>query len=290
MSATPQSQTDKVTVPTILNRKKKGDKVVCLTAYDYPFARILDQAGVDLVLVGDSLAMTRLGHDSTLPLTVEEVLIHLKAVRRGLRRALLVADLPYGSYHLSTKAAVKNALMFVKAGAEAVKIEGGSKRRGLVKRLVRAEIPVMGHVGLTPQSVHVMGGYRVQGKTLESAEAVTTDALSLQEAGAFAVVLEGVPENLAFQITQELRIPTIGIGAGPHCDGQILVCDDLFGLTFSRKPKFVRQYVNLREILCGATRQYISDCLSGDFPSRKETYYPAEFPRLQEALKRGSIC
>ena len=286
MSATPPLQTDKVTVPSLLKRKPKGGKIVCLTAYDYPFARILDQAGIDLVLVGDSLATTRMGHDSTLPLRVKDVLAHVKAVRRGLQRALLVADLPYGSYHLSGKEALKAALKFVKAGAEAVKIEGGSRRSRLVKRLVRAEIPVMGHVGLTPQSVHVMGGYRVQGKNPESAEAVMADALALQEAGAFAVVLEGVPEALAFQVTQELRIPTIGIGAGPHCDGQILVCDDLFGLSFSRKPRFVRQYVDLKEILTQATRHYISDCLSGDFPSRKETYYPAEFPRLEEALKR----
>lgn len=286
MSATPPLRTDKVTVPNLLNRKHKGGKIICLTAYDYPFARILDQAGIDLVLVGDSLATTRMGHDSTLPLRVKDVLRHLKAVRRGLQRALLVADLPYGSYHLSTKEAVKAALKFVKAGAEAVKIEGGARRSRLVKKLVRAEIPVMGHVGLTPQSLNVMGGYRVQGKSPESAEAVMADALALQEAGAFAVVLEGVPEALAFQVTQELRIPTIGIGAGPHCDGQILVCDDLFGLSFSRKPRFVRQYVDLREILSQATRQYVSDCLSGDFPSRKETYYPAEFPRLEEALKR----
>ena len=286
MSATPPLQTDKVTVPSILNRKQTGGKIVCLTAYDYPFPGILDQAGIDLVLVGDSLATTRMGHDSTLPLRVKDVLRHLKAVRRGLQRALLVADLPYGSYHLSTKEALRAALKFIKAGAEAVKIEGGSRRSRLVKKLVRAEIPVMGHVGLTPQSLHVMGGYRVQGKNPESAEAVMADALALQEAGAFAVVLEGVPEALAFQVTQELRIPTIGIGAGPHCDGQILVCDDLFGLSFSRKPRFVRQYVDLREILSQATRQYISDCLSGDFPSRKETYYPAEFPRLEEALKR----
>ena len=286
MSATPPLRTDKVTVPNLLNRKQKGGKIVCLTAYDYPFARILDQAGIDLVLVGDSVATTRLGHDSTLPLRVKDVLAHLKAVRRGLQRALLVADLPYGSYHLSGKEALKTALKFVKAGAEAVKIEGGARRRRLVRKLVRAEIPVMGHVGLTPQSLHVMGGYRVQGKNPESAEAVMADALALQEAGAFAVVLEGVPEALAFQVTQELRIPTIGIGAGSHCDGQILVCDDLFGLSFSRKPKFVRQYVDLREILSQATRQYIGDCLSGDFPSRKETYYPTEFPRLEEALKR----
>jgi len=286
MSATPPPRTDKVTVPNLLNRKHKGGKIVCLTAYDYPFARILDQAGIDLVLVGDSLATTRLGHDSTLPLRVKDVLAHLKAVRRGLQRALLVADLPYGSYHLSSKETLKTALKFVKAGAEAVKIEGGARRSRLVRRLVRAEIPVMGHVGLTPQSLHVMGGYRVQGKSPESAEAVMADALALQEAGAFAVVLEGVPEALAFQVTQELRIPTIGIGAGPHCDGQILVCDDLCGLSFSRKPKFVRQYVDLREILSQATRQYIGDCLSGDFPSRKETYYPTEFPRLEEALKR----
>lgn len=285
MSATPTLKTDKVTVPTLIRRKHNREKIVCLTAYDYPFARILDQAGIDLILVGDSLATTRLGQDSTLTLRVKDLLVHLKAVRRGIQRALLVADLPYGSYHLNNKEALKNALKFVKAGAEAVKIEGGAKRSQLVRRLVGAEIPVMGHVGLTPQSLNMMGGYQVQGKTPESAAAVMADALALQEAGAFAVVLEGVPEKLAFQVTQELLIPTIGIGAGPHCDGQILVCDDLFGLTYSRKPKFVRQYVDLREILSRATRQYVNDCLSGDFPSQKETYFPAEFPRLEEVLK-----
>ena len=286
MSATHPSQANKVTVPGILNRKNKGGKIVCLTACDYPFAQILDGSGVDLLLVGDSLAMTRLGYESTLPLTVDEVLVHLKAVRRAVRRALLVVDLPYGSYHLNTQVALENALRFIKEGAEAVKIEGGRNRKNLVKRLVQAEIPVMGHVGLTPQSLHAMGGYRVQGRSLESAEAVMSDALALQEAGVFAVVLEGIPENLAFKITQQLRIPSIGIGAGPYCDGQILVSDDLFGLNSFRKPKFVRQYVNLREILSQATGQFISDCIAGKFPSQKETYLSTEFGPLERVVKR----
>tara|TARA_B100001013_G_scaffold298692_1_gene199620 strand:+ start:1292 stop:2158 length:867 start_codon:yes stop_codon:yes gene_type:complete len=287
MSATPLSQFDKITIPYILSRKNKNktDNIVCLTAYDCPIAQILDEAGVDVVLVGDSVATTRLGYNSTIPLTVDETLIHLRAVRRGIRRALLVTDLPYGSYHLNNKTAVKTALVFIKEGAEAIKIEGGQKRKSLVKRLVKAEIPVMGHVGLTPQSYNVMGGYRVQGKNLESAEAVRTDALTLQDAGVFSVVLEGIPENLASAITEELEIPTIGIGAGRYCDGQILVSDDIFGLTPKHKPKFVRQYLDLRQLLSQATRQFILDCNNGNFPNQNETYFPTEFGRLEEVIK-----
>lgn len=286
MSATQQRQFNKITIPDIVSRKNKPNNIVCLTAYDYPIARILDEAGVDLVLVGDSVATTRLGYDSTIPLTVDETLIHLRAVRRGIRRALLVADLPYGSYHLNNQIALKTALMFIKAGAEAIKIEGGQKRKSLVKRLIKAEIPVMGHVGLTPQSLNMMGGYRIQGKNLKSAETVRMDALTLQDAGVFSIVLEGIPENLASTITEELEIPTIGIGAGRFCDGQILVSDDLFGLTLNRKPKFVRQYLNLKQILSQATRQFIMDCNTGNFPSSTETYFPTEFGRLEEVIKK----
>ena len=176
--------------------------------------------------------------------------------------------------------------MFIKAGAEAIKIEGGQKRKSLVKRLIKAEIPVMGHVGLTPQSLNMMGGYRIQGKNLKSAETVRMDALTLQDAGVFSIVLEGIPENLASTITEELEIPTIGIGAGRFCDGQILVSDDLFGLTLNRKPKFVRQYLNLKQILSQATRQFIMDCNTGNFPSSTETYFPTEFGRLEEVIKK----
>ena len=274
MSATIEYSSEKLTIPKLLEKKSQKETITCLTAYDYPFARILDEAGIDLLLVGDSLGMTRLGYESTLPVTLEEVMVHLQAVRRAVRRALLVADMPYGSYHLGTKSAVKNALRFIKeGGAEAVKIEGGRKRSSLVERLVEAEIQVMGHIGLTPQSVHFMGGYKVQGKTPQTAEALLEDALVLQEAGAFSVVLEGIPQEVACRITRELRIPTIGIGAGIHCDGQILVTDDLLGLTFSHKPKFVRQYANLKEIISGSVRQFIGECKTGDFPGRGESYH-----------------
>jgi 3-methyl-2-oxobutanoate hydroxymethyltransferase len=274
MSATIQTYSEKITIPKLLEKKAKQEKIACLTAYDYPFARILDESGIDILLVGDSLGMAKLGYETTLPVTMEDVLVHLRAVRRAVKRALLVADMPYGSYHVGTKVALNNALSLIKeGGAESVKVEGGRKRARLVERLAEAEIPVMGHLGLTPQSVHPMGGYKVQGKTPQAAEELLEDALILQEAGVFAVVLEGIPEEVAEKITHELLIPTIGIGAGVRCDGQILVTDDLLGLTFSHKPKFVRQYANLGETISGAVRKYIEDCLSGHFPSQQESYH-----------------
>jgi len=274
MSATIQTYSDKITIPKLLEKKAKKEKIACLTAYDYPFARILDESGIDILLVGDSLGMTKLGYETTLPVTMEDVLVHLRAVRRAVKRALLIADMPYGSFHVGVKVALKNALSLIKnGGAESVKVEGGRKRARLVERLVEAEIPVMGHLGLTPQSVHSMGGYKVQGKTRQAAEELLEDALILQEAGVFAVVLEGIPDEVAEEITHELMIPTIGIGAGVHCDGQILVTDDLLGLTFSHKPKFVRQYANLGETISGAVRKYVEDCLSGHFPSQQESYH-----------------
>jgi 3-methyl-2-oxobutanoate hydroxymethyltransferase len=274
MSATIQTYSEKITIPKLLEKKAKKEKIACLTAYDYPFARILDESGIDILLVGDSLGMTKLGYETTLPVTMEDVLVHLRAVRRAVKRALLIADMPYGSYHVGVKAALKNALSLIKnGGAESVKVEGGRKRARLVERLVEAEIPVMGHLGLTPQSVHSMGGYKVQGKTPQAARELLEDALILQEAGVFAVVLEGIPDEVAEEITHELMIPTIGIGAGVHCDGQILVTDDLLGLTFSHKPKFVRQYANLGETISGAVRKYVEDCLSGHFPSQQESYH-----------------
>jgi 3-methyl-2-oxobutanoate hydroxymethyltransferase len=275
----------KITVPELLQRKNRAvdstqkKKITCLTAYDYPTARLLDEAGVDVILVGDSLAMVMLGYESTLPLTLEEALHHAKAVRRGVHRALVVADMPYGTYHGDINESLKNAMRFVKeAGAEAVKVEGGERRLELIARLTEAEIPVMGHVGLTPQSVNTFGGYRVQGKTQSAAEQLFRDAQSVEAAGAFAVVLEGIPRELAAEITGSLRIPTIGIGAGPDCDGQILVLHDMLGLTFQNAPKFARRYANLGETISGAVREYCEDVQNGNFPSDAESYHaPAAF-------------
>lgn len=269
----------KVTVPELLQRKtlaaeSQTKKITCLTAYDYPTARIVDGAGVDVVLVGDSLAMVMLGYESTLPLTLEESLHHTKAVRRGVQRALLVADMPYGSYHGDLSESVRNAMRFVKeAGAEAVKIEGGERRLELISRLTEAEIPVMGHVGLTPQSVNALGGYRVQGKTPNAAEQLLRDARSVEAAGAFSIVLEAMPRELAAEITKAVQIPTIGIGAGPDCDGQILVLHDMLGLTFQGAPKFARRYANVGETIFNAVREYSSDVQSGSFPTDAESYH-----------------
>jgi 3-methyl-2-oxobutanoate hydroxymethyltransferase len=269
----------KMTVPELLQRKtlaaeSQNKKITCLTAYDYPTARLVDEAGVDVVLVGDSLAMVMLGYESTLPLTLEESLHHTKAVRRGVRRALLVADMPYGSYHGDLNESVRNAMRFVKeAGAEAVKIEGGERRLELISRLTEAEIPVMGHVGLTPQSVNALGGYRVQGKTQNAAEQLLRDARSVEAAGAFSIVLEAMPRELAAEITKAVRIPTIGIGAGPDCNGQILVLHDMLGLTFQGAPKFARRYANVGETIFNAVREYCADVRSGSFPTDAESYH-----------------
>jgi 3-methyl-2-oxobutanoate hydroxymethyltransferase len=280
MSTNPTGGNGKVTVPDLLQRKTDAavslnkKKITCLTAYDYPTARLLDEAGVDVVLVGDSVAMVALGYDSTLPLTLEEALHHTKAVRRGVQRALVVADMPYGSYHGDLNEALRNAIRFVKeAGAEAVKIEGGERRLELIARLTEAEIPVMGHVGLTPQSVNALGGYRVQGKTPGGAEQVLRDARAVEAAGAFSIVLEALPRELAAEITRSARIPTIGIGAGPDCDGQILVLHDMLGLTFRERPKFARQYANVGQTILEAVRGYCADVQSGSFPSDAESYH-----------------
>jgi len=225
-------------------------------------------------LVGDSVAMVVLGYESTLPLTMEESLHHTKAVRRGVQRALVVADMPFGTYQGDVNEALQNAVRFVKeAGAEAVKVEGGERRLEVIARLTEAEIPVMGHVGLTPQSVNAMGGYRVQGKTAGGAEQLLRDARAVEAAGAFAIVLEGIPRELAAEITKSVRIPTIGIGAGPDCDGQILVLHDLLGLTFQEPPKFARRYANVGEAISQAVRQYCADVQAGSFPSDAESYH-----------------
>jgi 3-methyl-2-oxobutanoate hydroxymethyltransferase len=280
MSILPNMGNGKITVPDLVQRKSLGaanplsKKITCLTAYDYPSARLMDEAGVDLVLVGDSMAMVELGYDSTLPLTLEEALHHTKAARRGVQRALVVADMPYGTYHGELHEAVRNAMRFVKeAGAEAVKVEGGERRLELIARLTEAEIPVMGHIGLTPQSVNALGGYRVQGKTPATAEQLIRDARSVEAAGAFAIVLEAMPRELAAEITHSLHIPTIGIGAGPDCDGQVLVLHDMLGLTFQDAPKFARRYANVGEIISNAVREYCADVQSGSFPTDAESYH-----------------
>ena len=292
MSVVPNSGNGKVTVPDLLQRKTQAagsssnfQKITCLTAYDYPTARLLDAAGVDVMLVGDSLGMVVLGHENTLSVTIDEMLHHMRAVRRGTRRALVVADMPYGSYHEDLPDSLHNAMRFVKeAGAEAVKVEGGERRLELISRLTEAEIPVMGHVGLTPQSVNALGGYRVQGKTADAAEQLIRDARAVEAAGAFAAVLEAVPRELAAQITRELRIPTIGIGAGPDCDGQILVVHDLLGLTFGQTPKFARQYANVGEIISKAVREYCKDVREGGFPSDAESYHAPQATRDRKTI------
>jgi 3-methyl-2-oxobutanoate hydroxymethyltransferase len=281
----------KVTVPWILERKLRGERIACLTAYDYPTARLVDEAGFEMILVGDSLAQVVLGYDSTVPVTVDEILHHLRAVRRATRRALLVADLPYGAYHVSDEKALEVAIRYVKEGsAEAVKLEGGRKRAALIRRLVDAEVPVMAHIGLTPQSVHAMGGYRVQGKTLESATELLEDAAALEDAGSFAIVLEGMPRELAAIVTQRLRIPTIGIGAGPDCDGQILVFHDLVGLSFLSRAKFVRPYADTAANLRQALARFREDIVGGRFPDDSESYHwPASLrDQFEREVTRGT--
>jgi len=268
----PRPAGDKVTSTGLKTRKLTGEKITALTAFDCLGASILDEAGVDLILIGDSLANTSLGYETTLPVSMEEMLSAVRAVKRGSSRAMLVADMPFGSYQISIKDSLANAIDFLKAGAEAVKLEGGASRSRLVSELAGNGIPVMGHIGLTPQSVHAMGGYKVQGKIREDALRLLDDALALEAAGAFCLVLEGMPAPLAAQITGALEIPTIGIGAGAGCDGQILVFSDLLGLSTGQKPKFVRQYAELRSIAIKAIESYCQDVREGDFPAAIETY------------------
>lgn len=291
-TAVPVTSSLKVTIPTLQEKKRHGAPISALTAYDYAMARLVDEASVDLILVGDSLGMVMLGHESTLAVTMDEMLLFTRAVRRGVRRALLAADMPYASYHVDVAEGVRNALRFVKeAGAEAVKVEGGANRVELVQRMTDAEIPVIGHIGLTPQSLHRMGGYRVQGKTLPAAERLVEDARALAAAGAVLLVLEGVPREVAARITAELPIPTIGIGAGPECDGQILVLHDLLNLTFATQAKFVRRYADAASVIRDAVENYRKDIETKNFPSDAESYHlpveaRSEFGRTKSAQSR----
>lgn len=266
-------QPEKVYVPALSRAKRRGEKLVCLTAYNYPTARIVDEAGVELILVGDSIGNVIHGYGNTIPVTLDEILSATKAVKRAADRALIVADMPYGSFHVNEDETVRNALVLMKdGGAEAVKLEGGRNRVDLVRRLVDEEIPVMAHIGLTPQSVHKLGGYRVQGKTLDDATRLIEDAKLLEEAGAFAIVLELVPREIAKIITSELSISTVGIGAGSECDIQVLVLHDLVGLTFGRLPRFVRQYADLRLVMSDAVKSWMEDVKTGKYPGDDESY------------------
>src|ERR1041384_664740 len=264
---------EKVSAPSLKANKDRGEKLVCLTAYDYPTARIVDEAGIDIILVGDSLGNVVLGYGNTVPVTLDEILIHVKAVRRGVERALLVADMPYGSFHTGADDTVRAALRLVKEGeAEVVKLEGGLKRVKLVKRLVNEEISVMGHIGLTPQSINQLGAYRVQGKTADAARRLLDDAFALEDAGVCSIVLELVPREIAQMITERVKVPTIGIGAGSHCDIQVLVFHDLLGMAFGKLPRFVREYANLRETITGAVTRWAEDVRNGSYPAEGESY------------------
>jgi 3-methyl-2-oxobutanoate hydroxymethyltransferase len=264
---------EKVYLPAIRAAKEKGEKLVCLTAYDYPTARIVDEAGVDMILVGDSMGNVIHGYGNTIPVSLDEIVSALIAVKRATERAMVIADLPYGTYHVNPDETVRNALKLMKyGGAEAIKLEGGRNRVDLVKRLVDEEIPVVAHIGLTPQSVYKMGGYRVQGRTAEQAKRLIEDAKLLEEAGAFAIVLELVPREVAEIITKELEISTIGIGAGAECDIQVLVLHDLVGMTFGRQPRFVRQYASVRDVMTEAIQNWSKDVKEGTYPNDKESY------------------
>ncbi len=264
----------KVSVPEIRKMKERGEKITALTAYDYSFARILDQAGIDILLVGDSLGSVIQGKENTLPVTMDDMIYHTKAVARGCQRALLVADMPFLSFQVSVEEAKRNAGRFVQeAGAEAVKLEGGTRILQTVEALVQMGIPVMGHVGLTPQSIHQFGGYRVQGKEKAGREAILQDALGLEAAGAFAVVLEGIPMNLAGEITERLSIPTIGIGAGVNCDGQVLVVHDMLGLFDMYTPKFVKKYADMKTVMTEAVEKFITEVREQKFPDKQHSFH-----------------
>jgi 3-methyl-2-oxobutanoate hydroxymethyltransferase len=271
-----------ITAPAVRTRKVRAgsDPLVMVTAYDAPGARMADEAGVDLILVGDSLAMVVLGYDDTLQVTIDDMAHHVAAVVRAKPRPLVVGDLPWLSYHVSVDDAVRNAATLVRAGAQAVKLEGGRKRRPVIEAIIDAEVPVMGHLGLTPQSIHAMGGFKVQGKERSAALALVDDAHALEEAGCFSIVLEGVPDEVARMVTDAISVPTIGIGAGRHCDGQVLVFHDVLGLEDRIIPKFVRRYANLKAAGVAGLSAFASDVRSGRFPADEESYHLSDDVRI----------
>src|ERR1700693_2243264 len=279
----------KTTIASLREQKLRHEPITCLTAYDYAAARLVDEAGIDMVLAGGSLAPTMRGYENTLSVTMDEMLHHVKAVRRGLKNALLVADMPYGSYQIDPTVAVSNATRFVKeGGAEMVKIEGGEKRADLIRQIIDAEIPVAGHIGLTPQSLNVMGGYKVQGKSLSGIEQLMRDAVALNRAGVACLFLEGIPREVAAMITSEISAPTIGIGAGPECDGQVLVFHDILNLTFGPPAKFVRRYGDAAAEITHAVQAFRADVMSHQYPSDVESYHLPKETRaaLETVLQR----
>ncbi|HYJ16347.1 MAG TPA: 3-methyl-2-oxobutanoate hydroxymethyltransferase [Candidatus Limnocylindria bacterium] len=264
---------DKITVPHIVKMKQRGEKITCLTAYDYSFARILDEAGVEMLLVGDSLGCVVQGHANTLAVTMDEMIYHTRLVVRGRKRALVIGDMPFMSYQVGKDDALRNAgRFFQEAGAEAIKLEGGVAVQESIRAIVDAGMPVMGHIGLTPQSVHQFGGYKIQGRDKERREAVLRDAVAVAEAGAFAVVLEGIPQDLASEISQRLAIPTIGIGAGLQCDGQVLVIHDMLGLFDDFVPKFVKRYADVKQTMLGAVKEFVSEVKERKFPAEEHSF------------------
>jgi 3-methyl-2-oxobutanoate hydroxymethyltransferase len=266
------SHEHRVTVPSLVRRKRRGEKIAMLTAYDFTFAQIFDAAEIDILLVGDSLGNVMQGQDTTLPVTLDDVVYHTRAVVRGARRALVVADMPFGSYQISPEDALRSAVRCVKdGGAQAVKLEGGTRVAGTIERIVSADIPVMGHVGLTPQSIHRMGGHRVQGRNERSRERVLADARAVEASGAFSLVIEGVPADLGREITEAVSIPTIGIGAGVHCDGQVLVMHDLLGLT-DWSPSFVKRYADLGSLAAQAARIFAEEVANAKYPDEEHSY------------------
>jgi 3-methyl-2-oxobutanoate hydroxymethyltransferase len=281
----PISVSSRITIPFLQQKKQKAEKITMLTAYDFPSAYLLDQSEIDIVLVGDSLAMTVLGQENTLSVTMDEMIYHTKAVARACKRALVVGDMPFGSYQSGINQAVQNGLRFIKeGGCAAIKLEGGKQRASIIASMVEAEIPVMAHIGLTPQSMHRFGGFRVQGKSHETAMSILDDAFAVQEAGAFAVVLESIPIALAAEITPRLRIPAIGIGAGIHCDGQVLVWHDFLGLHQNRIPRFVKQYANLYPQMLQAVNEYCSEVRQGIFPDEQHGYCMPDQERFAEKV------
>jgi 3-methyl-2-oxobutanoate hydroxymethyltransferase len=276
----------KVTTAVLRQKKLSHEPITCITAYDYASARLVDEAGIDVVLVGDSLAQTMLGYENTLSVTMDEMLHHARAVRRGVKHALLIVDMPYGSYHTDAQDAVRNATRFVKeAGAEGVKIEGGENRAELIRRIIEAEIPVAGHIGLTPQSVNRMGGYKVQGKSLAEVEQLMRDAVALDRAGVATLYLEGIPREVAALISTEVSAPTIGIGAGPDCDGQVLVFHDILNLTFGPPAKFVRRYGDGAALITQAVEAFRADVRARRYPGDEESYHlPGETKRALETV------
>jgi len=276
------ANTQKITIPYVKQKKLDQQPITMLTAYDFPSARLVDKAGVDIILVGDSLAMTVMGHPNTLAVTMDEMIHHSKMVARGAERALLIGDMPFMSFQAGVTEAIKNAGRFLKEGGmEGVKLEGGRVVLEKIRAIVDCEIPVMGHIGLTPQSVTKLGGYRVQGKTALTAQQLIADAIALQEAGCFAIVLEAVPVSVAEIISSEISIPTIGIGAGKHCDGQVLVFHDLLGYYHLHTPKFVKQYANLNKIISEAVSRYCKDVEQKKFPTEKQS-----FKMLEKEMKK----